>query len=692
MKQLKVVSLCLISMLLIYNVKAKDIKDIEFKFSIVVPDHWTSNIYREGTDKVCEFMSPDNNAFIQLRSFKADPAITLNLVVQIFEESYLPQGSNRIDLSKKNSVNGIPGIVGNYTANVNNLDVGISVFYAIQNGQGYALMYIIPVSMFDQKEEEVKRILHSFVIPGYTVQEPINNTIVNKSNSVGSPQGIKSNRSVLIENTRMGDELGKPHELLNTTSVFNPETRNVYIVFDWKRESEHIPYLKIAWYYDQKGYLIDEVIYDFKNNSLSGTSHAFLSKPNNGWPEGKYTVEFSIAGQLLKEVPFEVKAARIEFQNTTPTNIPVQDQINPAKEEAPAFIDPYTISEQIKFWADVPISSAKWVQIPFQSSLMIKSMSSNRMSYQVSASGGRNSTAYAPHIIEFSESTKKYAEKNTYNFKYNNYNYYVDDADDIFSLAYNFNWICGRKGMIMFSDNGGSSWTTQETPTEENINSISFANEFIGCAVGDKGTILITKNSGQNWAKISSPVNGHLKSVVMTDKSNGYILVEKTTYLKGFVLKTTDGGTTWNITEFPSQFQSEIEMTEMSFVDTNNGWICGKFGLVFHTANGGKTWEYQESARDATANSKLNAIYMINLREGWACGEKGTLLHTINGGQNWTKIDIGVINHFTALEFNGPYMGWLSTDGNVYQYYDKRYDTYMGNFYRIFTEKRNTNE
>lgn len=689
-KQLKVVCFFLVSMLLIYNVKAKDIRDVEFKFSIVVPDQWTSNIYMQGTDKVCEFMSPDNNAFIQLRSFKADPGITVNLVVQVYEESYLPQGSKRIDLSEKNSVNGIPGFVGNYTAIVNNLEVGISVFYTIQNGQGYALMFIIPVSLFDQKEEEVKRVLHSFVIPGYKVKESINNKIAPNNNTV-SQESIPITSALRIENMKMGDALSSQNDLQHITSIFSPETPNIYIVFDWKRESVHISGLKIAWYFDQKRYKIDDIIYQFKNKSLSGTSRAFLSKPSKGWPEGMYTVEFSLAGQILKEFNFEVKASALDDVHTLTTNLPVQDQINPMKEVSPTFIDPYSISEQIKFWKDAPISTAKWVLIPFQSSLMIKSMSSNRMSYQVSASGGRIATAYAPHIIEFSESTKKYAEKNTYNFKYNNYDYYVDDADEIFSLAYNFNWICGRKGMIMFSDNGCTSWVTQETPTEENINSISFANEFIGCAVGEKGTILITKNSGHTWTKINSPVNGHLKKVIMTDINNGYILVEKTAYLKGFVLKTTDSGITWNITEFPSQFQSEIEMTGMSFVDNNNGWICGKFGLIFHTNNGGKTWEYQENARDVAANTKLNAIFMTNLKEGWACGDKGTLLHTINGGQNWTKMDIGVTNHFTALEFNGPYMGWVATAGNVYQYYDKRFDTYTGNFYRVFTEKRNAN-
>ncbi len=310
-------SLTVIFILLALQVVAKDFDDKQYKFKISIPDNWKSNIAMDGTDKVYDFLSQDEMAFIQLRSFKADAGLSLDLLAEVYKENYLPKGCQKIELINKTSVNGIPGKNGTYLVSDNGLDIGISVFYAIQKGQGYAISVIIPTSMTDYYEKDVRSILNSFVIPGYERKSNIEETssglggLARQESGLGgisdaANNGIEPFRGVEILNVRMGDALSGKTNLLNQTTRFNPQTENIYIVFDWVGEAANGHTLTIAWIFDQNGYKIAESLYEFPGYDANGSSNAFLSKPNDGWPLGNYHVEFSIVGQIIHSESFVV--------------------------------------------------------------------------------------------------------------------------------------------------------------------------------------------------------------------------------------------------------------------------------------------------------------------------------------------------------------------------------------------------
>lgn len=52
-------------------------------------------------------------------------------------------------------------------------------------------------------------------------------------------------------------------------------------------------------------YEIDEVARDV--GLLGNHFHAYLSRPNNGWPMGTYEVQLTVDGKLVETVPFSVK-------------------------------------------------------------------------------------------------------------------------------------------------------------------------------------------------------------------------------------------------------------------------------------------------------------------------------------------------------------------------------------------------
>jgi len=57
----------------------------------------------------------------------------------------------------------------------------------------------------------------------------------------------------------------------------------------------------------------------------------------------------------------------------------------------------------------------------------------------------------------------------------------------------------GAKGIILKTNNGGISWTTQTSGTMNCLISVYFTDANTGYAVGESGTILKTINGGINW-------------------------------------------------------------------------------------------------------------------------------------------------------------------------------------------------
>ena len=61
--------------------------------------------------------------------------------------------------------------------------------------------------------------------------------------------------------------------------------------------------------------------------------------------------------------------------------------------------------------------------------------------------------------------------------------------------------------------------------------------------------------------------------------------------MAGTILKTNDGGASWD--SKTSGIKSEL--TDVSFINANIGWIIGANGIILKTTNGGTTWTPQTS-------------------------------------------------------------------------------------------------
>lgn len=169
----------------ITQLSAKWYIDRQFKCRINVPNSWSSNSFMDGSDKVYDFYSPDQNIAIQLRAFDAGSQVTTDLLIEVYEDQMLPAGTKRSGLFDKTSKNGIPGKQGVYTSTYNGIDVTMSAFYAVPNNNGYVLLVIVPTSMIQEKTAEIQKVTKTFMVDGFSAS----------SSQAHSPTKTKPNAS-----------------------------------------------------------------------------------------------------------------------------------------------------------------------------------------------------------------------------------------------------------------------------------------------------------------------------------------------------------------------------------------------------------------------------------------------------------------------------------------------------------------
>ncbi len=223
-------------------------------------------------------------------------------------------------------------------------------------------------------------------------------------------------------------------------------------------------------------------------------------------------------------------------------------------------------------------------------------------------------------------------------------------------------FVAGDNGYLASTVDAGKTWQKYPLNTSENINEIYFRNEKNGYLVAGK-KLFITSDAGNSWRetvifKATDFKNSTTTflSIRFADKKRGLavgsVLNRKgDAVLDSLVMRTEDGGETWNRIVMPTK----AELFHLDFNGSSHGWIVGDKGLILATVDGGSTWRVQQSGTD-------KALYNVDFRddyEGYAVGESGTILRTENGGATWEKVTTAFPGAFMRVDFADDKNGWI---------------------------------
>lgn len=183
-------------------------------------------------------------------------------------------------------------------------------------------------------------------------------------------------------------------------------------------------------------------------------------------------------------------------------------------------------------------------------------------------------------------------------------------------------------------------WNEVNSGTQRALYSISFATPQVGYIGGYDGLLLKTTNGGQSWQPLPQiTFMNSFNDVIdlnFVSANVGYAIIshyEDPTY-RGDLYKTTDGGLTWNpvdagtIAAYCSHFFSEDDgfITGSSFF---TGYVVNK--LPSGTPS---QYHYFQSAPDLF----FKAIDFRNEQMGIIAGDKGFIARTFDGGLNWDTL------------------------------------------------------
>ncbi|MCA1593179.1 MAG: hypothetical protein LC754_11115 [Acidobacteria bacterium] len=240
------------------------------------------------------------------------------------------------------------------------------------------------------------------------------------------------------------------------------------------------------------------------------------------------------------------------------------------------------------------------------------------------------------------------------------------DLNAVYFVDAKRGWIAGDDGLVLSTEDGGRIWAQQATGTRESINDIYFRDKEDGYLLAGN-QIFSTKDGGRTWrASVRFPASAfggaepELYSVRFTSKKKGWVVGSVSrgeTVLDSLVLRTTDGGVSWQRQFVPPRG----ELIHLDFDGDKRGWIVGGAGVILHTKDGGETWQAQFSKTPAT----LYHVDFEDDEQGWAVGERGTILRTVNGGDNWKPVSTPVRSTLLSVKFVNDTQGWAVGRGGA---------------------------
>ena len=136
----------------------------------------------------------------------------------------------------------------------------------------------------------------------------------------------------------------------------------------------------------------------------------------------------------------------------------------------------------------------------------------------------------------------------------------------------------GHRGHILFSDDGGDSWTQAEVPVRSSLLDIYFPTPELGWAVGHEGVILHSADGGKTWVKqydgVRYGVEGKTYYQALADANPDDELYP-------FLVEEMD---------FAIQQGADKPLFKVRFYSETEGHALGAYGMILRTVDGGQNW------------------------------------------------------------------------------------------------------
>ncbi len=127
----------------------------------------------------------------------------------------------------------------------------------------------------------------------------------------------------------------------------------------------------------------------------------------------------------------------------------------------------------------------------------------------------------------------------------------------------------------------------------------------------------------------------------------------------GRVFYSLDEGKTWAKAKTPTG----LSLTCIYFLNDRLGWAAVYDGVILKTIDGGATWETVKNP--SLANPPLFSIWFKNEMIGLAVGADSLIYRTSDGGINWNHIKLDIQTHLDSLAETNDGTLWIAGDNHA---------------------------
>ena len=213
-------------------------------------------------------------------------------------------------------------------------------------------------------------------------------------------------------------------------------------------------------------------------------------------------------------------------------------------------------------------------------------------------------------------------------------------------------WLLCQEGSLYVSTDQGANWQTKPLPSGTRFRTVYFMTDRQGLVAGDDGILMATEDGGSTWRKLESSTDRNLVSIqFIGDKGwiAGY---------DGVILHSEDGGKTWA----KQKSNTTQALESIYFADAEHGWAVGWVGTLVRTTDGGQNWKSIDLPEDFWT---LSSVCFRDKDNGWIVGFQGRILRTGDGGLTWKALESPIANWLTSVQFDRQGRGWIAADTDL---------------------------
>lgn len=203
----------------------------------------------------------------------------------------------------------------------------------------------------------------------------------------------------------------------------------------------------------------------------------------------------------------------------------------------------------------------------------------------------------------------------------------------------------GERGHILYSDDRGEHWQQAHVPVRVTLTSVDFPTPHFGWAVGHDGVILATEDGGTSWHK---QLDGYKANLLIEDELKHLLTLSDTERLAlGIQYETDELEYLLEDTELFSSEGASRPFLDVSFLDEKNGFAVGAYGMIFRTTDSGENWKPWVAYLNNPDNFHLNALIQ-GRHELYMAGEAGSIYRSDDQGLTWSNL---------TSPYDGPFFG-----------------------------------